>query len=51
LTDEAKALEQDLIREAERVNEKFLSNLNEDERSQFIKLLNKINRLSVDEYD
>ena len=45
LTDEAKALEQDLIREAERVNEKYLSNLTEEERQQFMRLLNKINRL------
>ena len=46
LTDEAKALEQDLICEAERVNEKFLSNLSEDEQQTFILLLNKINRLA-----
>lgn len=46
LTDEAKALEQDLIREAERVNEKFLANLTEEEQAYFIKLLNKINKLS-----
>ncbi|HAY93394.1 MAG TPA: MarR family transcriptional regulator, partial [Shewanella sp.] len=32
--------------EAERVNEKFLSNLSEDEQQTFILLLNKINRLA-----
>ena len=46
LTDEAKALEQDLICEAERVNEKFLSNLSDEEQQQFVLLLNKINRLA-----
>ncbi|MCG9697021.1 MarR family transcriptional regulator [Shewanella sp. Isolate11] len=46
LTDNAKALEQDLTREAERVNERFLANLNEQESQDFIRLLNKINRLS-----
>ncbi|KIO35049.1 MULTISPECIES: MarR family transcriptional regulator [unclassified Shewanella] len=46
LTDSAKALEQDLICEAERVNEQFLGNLSEDESQQFIYLLNKINGLS-----
>ncbi|MBO6228640.1 MAG: MarR family transcriptional regulator [Shewanella sp.] len=46
LTDEAKALEQDLICEAERVNEKFLSNLSDQEQQQFVLLLNKINRLA-----
>ncbi|MCG9711639.1 MarR family transcriptional regulator [Shewanella insulae] len=46
LTDSAKALEQDLVREAERVNEQFLGNLSEFESQQFIYLLNKINGLS-----
>ena len=46
LTDSAKALEQDLICEAERVNEQFLANLSEFESQQFIYLLNKINGLS-----
>ncbi|MCE9678317.1 MarR family transcriptional regulator [Shewanella sp. AS1] len=46
LTDNAKALEQDLIREAERVNEHFLVSLTDEEAQVFIKLLNKINRLS-----
>ncbi len=46
LTDEAKALEHDLILEAERVNEHFLGNLSESESQQFISLLNKINGLS-----
>lgn len=32
LTDNGKALEQDLIREAERVNERYLSVLDDDER-------------------
>ncbi|MCL1127698.1 MarR family winged helix-turn-helix transcriptional regulator [Shewanella surugensis] len=44
LTDTAKALEQDLIREAERVNEHFLNELAEDEHILLITLLNKINR-------
>lgn len=44
LTDPAKALEQDLIREAERVNEHFLSELAEDEQVLLLSLLNKINR-------
>ncbi|ABM00275.1 MarR family winged helix-turn-helix transcriptional regulator [Shewanella amazonensis] len=43
LTDEAKALEQDLIREAERVNEKFMAELNVEEQDLLMKLLNKIN--------
>ena len=46
LTDEGKALEQDLIREAERVNEKFLVNLEPEERQQLMQLLNKINRFT-----
>ncbi|BDM64941.1 MarR family transcriptional regulator [Shewanella sp. NFH-SH190041] len=45
LTDHAKALEQDVVREAERINEKFFSVLNAEERAEFMKLLNKINRL------
>ena len=44
LTDSGKALEQDLIREAERINEAFLDNLALEERLAFLKLLNKINR-------
>ncbi|MCK8045384.1 MarR family transcriptional regulator [Shewanella sp. 1CM18E] len=44
LTDNGKALEQDLVREAERVNEAFLDNLEYEERAQFLLLLNKINR-------
>ncbi|MPY24783.1 MarR family transcriptional regulator [Shewanella psychropiezotolerans] len=44
LTDIGKALEQDLIREAERVNDNFLVNLSEDEQASFILMLNKINR-------
>lgn len=43
LTDEAKALEQDLIREAERVNEKFMAELDVEEQDLLMKLLNKIN--------
>ncbi len=43
LTDRAKAMEQDLIREAERVNEKFMAALDEPERGQLLMLLNKIN--------
>ncbi|MGS0680176.1 MarR family winged helix-turn-helix transcriptional regulator [Shewanella sp. 125m-7] len=44
LTDSGKALEQDLVREAERVNEAFLDNLALEERQTFLMLLNKINR-------
>ncbi len=36
-------MEQDLIREAERVNEKFMAALDEPERGQLLMLLNKIN--------
>ncbi|MCE9789357.1 MarR family winged helix-turn-helix transcriptional regulator [Shewanella chilikensis] len=43
LTDQAKAMEQDLIREAERVNEKFMAALDEPERGLLLMLLNKIN--------
>ncbi|MDF0535449.1 MarR family transcriptional regulator [Shewanella yunxiaonensis] len=43
LTDQAKAMEQDLIREAERVNERFLEKLDEQERAMLMALLNKIN--------
>ena len=43
LTDQAKAMEQDLICEAERVNEKFMAALDEPERGQLLMLLNKIN--------
>ena len=46
LTDIGKALEQDLICEAERVNDNFLVNLSEDEQASFILMLNKINRFS-----
>ena len=45
LTDNAKAMEQDVIREAERVNDKFLKELSDDEQAVFMRLLNKINRL------
>ncbi|AQS35735.1 transcriptional regulator, MarR family [Shewanella psychrophila] len=44
LTDIGKALEQDLICEAERVNDNFLVNLSEDEQASFVLMLNKINR-------
>ncbi len=44
LTDEAKALEQDLICEAERVNEKFMAELDDEEQALLMKPLNKINR-------
>jgi DNA-binding MarR family transcriptional regulator len=46
LTNNGKALEQDLIREAERVNETFLDNLSLDERTIFLALINKINRFT-----
>ncbi|WP_394202101.1 MarR family winged helix-turn-helix transcriptional regulator [Shewanella waksmanii] len=42
LTDNGKALEQDLVREAERINERFLSALSDDERQSFIAVLNRI---------
>ncbi|WP_394132070.1 MarR family winged helix-turn-helix transcriptional regulator [Shewanella maritima] len=44
LTDEGKALEQDLIREAEWVNEQFLSALTLSEQQTLMALLNKVNR-------
>ncbi|EDQ00025.1 MarR family winged helix-turn-helix transcriptional regulator [Shewanella benthica] len=47
LTDIGKALEQDLICEAARVNDNFLVNLSEDEQASFIIMLNKINRFSI----
>lgn len=46
LTNNGKALEQDLIREAERVNEMFLENLTVEEQVEFLTLINKINRFS-----
>ena len=46
LTINGKALEQDLIREAERVNEMFLENLIDAEQAEFLTLINKINRFS-----
>lgn len=42
LTPQAKAMEQDLIREAERVNEMFLGKLNDEERGVLLALLNKV---------
>ncbi|GIU42716.1 MarR family transcriptional regulator [Shewanella colwelliana] len=49
LTDSGKALEQDLVREAERVNELFLANVTSEESVDFIRLLNKVNRLKADD--
>ncbi|MDB2387183.1 MarR family transcriptional regulator [Shewanella sp.] len=46
LTHHGKALEQDLTREAERVNDKMLATLDADEQAQFLFLLNKINRFT-----
>ncbi|GIU05467.1 MarR family transcriptional regulator [Shewanella sp. c952] len=46
LTNNGKALEQDLIREAERVNEMYLENLTVEEQTEFLTLINKINRFS-----
>lgn len=43
LTDSGKALEQDLIGEAEWVNEKCLTGLSYEEQQVFMRLLNKIN--------
>ncbi|MCF1426603.1 MAG: MarR family transcriptional regulator [Shewanella sp.] len=45
LTDAAKAMEQDVVCEAERINDKFLQLLSEYEQRLFMRLLNKINRL------
>ncbi|PMG76636.1 MarR family transcriptional regulator [Shewanella sp. 10N.286.51.B7] len=44
LTDAGKALEQDLIREAEWVNQKCLARLDEQEQQTLLQLLNKINQ-------
>ncbi|MDO6618807.1 MULTISPECIES: MarR family winged helix-turn-helix transcriptional regulator [unclassified Shewanella] len=44
LTDAGKALEQDLIGEAEWVNQKCLSGLSYEEQQTFMRLLNKINK-------
>ena len=46
LTDNGKALEQDLVHEAEWVNERFLDVLTEAERDEFMRLLNKVNQFS-----
>lgn len=45
LTDNAKAMEQDVVREAERINDKYLKELSDEEQAVFMLLLNKINRL------
>ncbi|MCL1142649.1 MarR family winged helix-turn-helix transcriptional regulator [Shewanella gaetbuli] len=45
LTDEGKALEHDLIHEAEWVNEQFLALLTEPEQAELMRLLNKINKI------
>ncbi|MCC4832932.1 MarR family transcriptional regulator [Shewanella sp. 1_MG-2023] len=44
LTDAGKALEQDLIHEAEWVNQKCLARLDEQEQQTLLQLLNKINQ-------
>ncbi|MGL4473107.1 MAG: MarR family winged helix-turn-helix transcriptional regulator [Shewanella sp.] len=44
LTVEAKALEQDLVYEADKVNQKYLLSLSAEEQTQLIALLSKINR-------
>ncbi|KFZ38514.1 MarR family transcriptional regulator [Shewanella mangrovi] len=44
LTPQAKAMEHDLVREAERVNEMYLGKLDEDERAVLMALLRKVNR-------
>ena len=46
LTDNGKALEQDLVHEAEWVNERFLDVLTEVEQDEFMRLLNKVNQFS-----
>ncbi|GGQ11070.1 MarR family winged helix-turn-helix transcriptional regulator [Shewanella litoralis] len=47
LTDSGKALEQDLVHEAEWVNERFLAVLTEAEQGEFMRLLNKVNQFSL----
>lgn len=44
LTDNGKALEQDLIHEAEWVNRHFLAALIDSEQDEFMRLLNKVNK-------
>ncbi|WP_137226887.1 MarR family winged helix-turn-helix transcriptional regulator [Shewanella sp. MEBiC00475] len=46
LTDNGKALEQDLIHEAEWVNQHFLTALTDSEQVEFMRLLNKVNHFS-----
>jgi DNA-binding MarR family transcriptional regulator len=46
LTDNGKALEQDLIHEAQWVNERFLAALTQSEQQEFMRLLNKVNTFS-----
>lgn len=45
LTDDGKALEQDLVHEAEWVNEQYLALLTVDEQQELMRLLNKINKI------
>ncbi|WP_350431078.1 MarR family winged helix-turn-helix transcriptional regulator [Shewanella sp. H8] len=46
LTDNGKALEKDLVHEAEWVNERFLTALTDSEQVEFMRLLNKVNQFS-----
>ncbi|QIR14794.1 MarR family winged helix-turn-helix transcriptional regulator [Shewanella aestuarii] len=46
LTDDGKALEQDLVHEAEWVNEQYLALLTLDEQQELMRLLNKINKIA-----
>ncbi|MGI2172146.1 MarR family winged helix-turn-helix transcriptional regulator [Shewanella sp. MF05960] len=47
LTDSGKALELDLVHEAEWVNERFLAVLTDAEQDEFMRLLNKVNQFSL----
>ncbi|MCT7941497.1 MULTISPECIES: MarR family winged helix-turn-helix transcriptional regulator [Shewanella] len=46
LTDDGKALEHDLVHEAEWVNEHYLALLTTDEQDELMRLLNKINKIA-----
>ncbi|MBB1388438.1 MarR family transcriptional regulator [Shewanella sp. SG44-6] len=46
LTDNGKALQQDLLHEAAWVNERFLEALTDSEQYEFMRLLNKVNKFN-----
>mgnify|MGYP001131804005 FL=1 len=46
LTDDGKALEHDLVHEAEWVNDQYLALLTSDEQAELMRLLNKINKIA-----